>query len=72
MPDQQIKVGDIVYQRKLGWSGVPMEVVELTSLTAVCKGAYGWGLNGLLSSKHRARINEYLLTILTHVPNSAT
>ncbi len=66
----EIKVGDIVYQKKKGWSGVPMKVVALTRETAYCKGAKGWGLNGLFSIKYRARVNRYHISQLTHEPDS--
>ncbi len=79
MPDRQIKIGDIVYQKKRGWSGVPMEVVELIQVTsrhgmvtqALCKGAQGWSVNGLYSSKYGIRVEHYSLEYLTHTPNSA-
>lgn len=71
MPDQQIKVGDIVYQTKRGWSGVSMEVVALFKITAVCKGAKGYGLNGLYSQKYQAYVNHYPIANLTHEPDSA-
>ena len=65
----EIKVGDIVYQKKKGWSGVPMRVVALAGESAFCKGAKGWGVNGLFSIKYRARVNHYHISQLTHKPN---
>ena len=76
---QEIKVGDIVYQMKRGWSGVPMEVVELIQITspsgtvtqALCKGAQEWGVAGLYSAKYGTHVKHYTLDYLTHTPNSA-
>ncbi len=77
MPDQQIKVGDIVYQRKSGWSGVPMKVLELMTVDtpngsvaqALCRGARGWGVAGLFSLEHKAYVERFALNNLTHTSN---
>ena len=66
-----IKIGDVVYQKKRGWSGVPMRVVAINGTTIFCKGAKGWGLNGLYSIKYQARVNHYQTANLAHEPNSA-
>ena len=74
-----IEVGDSVYRNRLGWSGLPMEVLELKTVKtpygdvsqALCKGAKGWGLNGLLSEKHGVRVSSFAVSNLTHSPNSA-
>jgi len=75
-----IKVGDIVYQKKRGWSGVPMRVLELNVVDtphgqvaqALCRGARGWGaVDGLHSEKYGVRVARYAVTNLTHVANSA-
>ena len=69
-----IEVGDIVYEKKSGWSGVPMEVLELNIVDtphgfisqALCIGAKGWGLNGLYSEKYDARVKRLAVANLTH------
>ncbi len=79
MPDQQFKVGDIVYQKRIGHSGVPMEVLELVVVDtpngpvpqAVCKGTRRWGVNGLYSREHKAEVARFAIAYLTHTPNSA-
>ncbi len=68
---EEIKVGDIVYQKKIGWSGLPMEVLSFGKLTALCKGAQGWTLNGLWSLEHAARVKRLARRNLTHTRNSA-
>ena len=65
-----IKVGNIVYHKKLGWSGVPMEVLERDSNTALCKGAKGWNVNGLYSTKYGVYVKRFAINNLTHEPNS--
>jgi hypothetical protein len=76
--DKEIEVGDVVYHMRKGHSGVPMRVLELTTVEtprgtveqAICRGAQGWSLNGLISKKHRARVDRYALARLTHTPDS--
>ncbi len=76
---QEIKVGDIVYQKRRGWSGVPMEVLELETVIApfglvpqaLCKGVRGWGVNGLYSWFYKTEVARFAVANLTHTPNSA-
>lgn len=74
-----IEVGDIVYQKKRGWSGVPMQVLELNEIPgkhgmftqALCKGAQGWDVDGLYSEKYRVRVERFAVANLTTVANLA-
>ena len=67
---EKIKVNDVVYQKKRGWSGVPMRVLELDDTVALCKGALGWTVAGLFSGKHKAYVERYAIKNLTHAPDS--
>lgn len=71
---ESIRLGDIVYQKKSGWSGYPMKVLELKEVSgkhgvvaqAVCTNS-----NGLFSEKHGTRVETYAVANLTLVPDSA-
>ena len=69
-----IKVGDIVYRKKSGWSGVPMEVVQVRDLEwngkvipqACCKGAMGW----IAVGTRPGDTEWFAVASLTHEANS--
>lgn len=70
-----IKIGDTVYQKKRGWSGVPMEVLEFREVDtpngkvaqALCT-----DINGLIRSKNDLRrVSWFAVANLTIIPNSA-
>lgn len=73
------KVGDIVYQKKRGWSGVPMEILSFNDVStpsgvitqALCRGANGWAVDGLYSVEHGAYVRRFAVKNLTRIPNSA-
>ena len=75
-----IETGDVVYQRKKGWSGVCMQVLEIVEVSgelgivaqALCKGVRGWDVNGLYSTKYGVRVAVFAVANLTKVPDSAT
>jgi hypothetical protein len=74
-----LKTGDIVYQKKRGWSGVPMRILELNQVNtpngeitqALCRGAKGFGVSGLYSERYRAYVRRFAISNLTKEPNSA-
>lgn len=75
----KIQVGDKVYQKKRGWSGLPMLVLEINKVNtpngeieqALCRGTDGWSVTGLYNNKHKCYVERYAVKNLTHEYNSA-
>lgn len=72
---EPIHVGETVYEKRRGWSGVPLEIVDFEDRTtyavAIVKGANGWNVKGSISKKYGdARIRRISLRKLTREYNS--
>lgn len=69
-----IVIGNIVYHKRKGWSGVPMRVLELNEVmspTGPVTQAVCTNINGLYSDRHKVRVKTYAVDNLTIVPDSA-
>jgi len=71
-------VGDIVYEMRAGWSGVPLEILEVQTNPGaimphhfIVKGARGWNVNGLLNEKHGAYTKRLHKSQITYEADSA-
>lgn len=80
LPDGSfIRTGSIVYEKKKGWSGVPLKVVGIEQgvkdehgamrVYVVCTGAEGWSVNGLYSEKYGERVKRLSTGFLTSEEN---
>ena len=70
----KIKIGDRVYQKRIGHSGIPMRVYGLRQTktpNGLVEQAFCSNWNGLLSEKYKVRGDWFAVNNLTHDPDIA-